>query len=274
MPDLAALKAIPTIPPPAPPAEAPSPRPATPAGKPPSTAKGVATPDAVSPPLSETEFTALYLDPQFSMLLSDPEFDTLIEIRVGQLQGAAGLPPMLLAQLRAGGMGQAPEAEFNLLLGAGPFADIPVDMVTPDVFAFQALPFDSPLAEFPLELSDEHLPETPPIRDMLLDSRLTPTELDILDRMRADIVGAPPPVPAPPPTVPEAPTEVPSVGPSAPVTPPPTPPVIPPAVPPPQPPSGPPSRPPTPPRPPPGPPPGPGPGPGPGPPPEESASKL
>jgi hypothetical protein len=155
----------------------------------------------------------------------------------------------------------APGAEFNFLLGAGLFEAIPLDVVTPDVFAFQTLPFDSPLAEFPLELGDEHMPEGPVIRDMELEAHLTPTEEAILDQMRSDIVRVPPAPPAPPPVTPP-----PEVAPEIPG--PPGPPPTPPKPPPPRPPPGPP------PKPPPKPPPGPGPGPGPGPPPEESASKL
>jgi hypothetical protein len=78
-------------------------------------------------------------------------------------------------------------------------------------FAFDALPYDAPTAEFPLVLVEQYIREPYRTRDMELDSRLSASEADILSRMNADIHGTP----RPPPTTPTPP------GPSGPPEPPP-----------------------------------------------------
>lgn len=81
----------------------------------------------------------------------------------------------------------------------------------PEEFAFDAIPYDAPLAEFPLVLVDQRSREWYLTRDMEMDSRLSPAEADILDRMQTDIHGGggkpPSGPPKPPPGRPEVPPE-------------------------------------------------------------------
>jgi hypothetical protein len=72
----------------------------------------------------------------------------------------------------------------------------------PEEFAFDALPYDAPVAEFPLVLVDQNFRDPYMVRDMEMDSRLSPSDADILARLQADIHGAPRPptvTPLPPP---------------------------------------------------------------------------
>ncbi|MEI6148292.1 MAG: hypothetical protein WCS01_04290 [bacterium] len=82
----------------------------------------------------------------------------------------------------------------------------------PEEFAFDAIPYAAPLAEFPLVLVDQRSREWYLTRDMEMDSRLSPAEADILDRMQTDIHGGggkPPRGPPKPPPGPPGPPEVP-----------------------------------------------------------------
>lgn len=59
----------------------------------------------------------------------------------------------------------------------------------PEYFVFMPLPFDAPLAEFPLVLVWQKNREWYRIRDFDLDGRLSPTELDMLGRTRDGFFG-------------------------------------------------------------------------------------
>jgi hypothetical protein len=101
---------------------------------------------------------------------------------------------------------KAPNADFSEKMTDG-LNTVPEMLLRPEEFAFDALPYDAPVAEFPLVLVDQYFRDPYMARDMEMDSRLSPSEADIITRMQADISGTPrpPPVTPPPPPGPGGP---------------------------------------------------------------------
>lgn len=108
----------------------------------------------------------------------------------GTTPAAPGTPPAPATSLPGGAQ---PKAEFNASLdAAGTIVALP-DRLVPDMFAFDSLPFDAPVAEFPLVLVDQRVRTVDFVRDMELDPSMRQSEQQIIDQMRSDITG---PVPS------------------------------------------------------------------------------
>ncbi len=86
---------------------------------------------------------------------------------------------------------------------------VPPRRLLQELFVYMPLPFDAPLAEFPLVLVWQKNRDVYRIRDFDMDKRLSPTEWDMLSRTRTTLFGDNPPT-NPPPRPPVSPEESPS----------------------------------------------------------------
>jgi hypothetical protein len=87
-----------------------------------------------------------------------------------------------------------PTAEFDAQGAGDRFTATRPDQLLPEMFAFDSLPFDAPVAVFPIVLVDQKVRSTEFVRDMEIDPDMSPDEASIIEKMRVDMSG---PIPRP-----------------------------------------------------------------------------